>query len=57
MIKYGRKGVYQGKEYWFTHIDNFNHSVYSPDIKSFVDNMFGMWVKMDKVKWITEEKK
>ena len=55
MLKYGRKGMYEGKLYWFTHIDKFNNTVYSPDIKSFVDNMYGMWVSIKKVKWVDEK--
>lgn len=57
MLKYGRKGMYEGKLYWFTHIDKFNNTVYSPDIKSFVDNMYGMWVSIKKVKWVDENER
>ena len=56
MLKYGRIGEYKGKQYLFTHIDPRSNMVYSPDIKSFVDNMFGMWISSDKVKWLSPEK-
>ena len=54
MLKYTRKGMYKGQVYIFTHIDTRSNMVYSPDIKSFLDNMFGMWVPQDKVKWVKE---
>lgn len=56
MEKYGRLGKYKGKQYIFTHIDRRAHMVYSPDIKSFADNMYGMWVNAEKVKWVEGEK-
>ena len=56
MEKYGRLGEYKGKEYIFTHIDRRAGMVYSPDIKSFIDNMYGMWVNVEKVKWKVKEK-
>lgn len=56
MLKLNRMGEYKGKQYIFTHIDRRSNMVYSPDIKSFVDNMYGMWVTADKVKWIEKEK-
>ena len=52
MEKYGRLGEYKGKQYIFTHIDRRSHMVFSPDIKSFVDNMYGMWVNAERVKWV-----
>lgn len=52
MMKLNRMGEYKGKQYIFTHIDRRSNMVYSPDIKSFVDNMYGMWVSQDKVKWL-----
>ena len=55
MLKYGRIGEYKGKEYYFTHIDRRSNMVYSPDIKSFQDNMFGMWINAEKVKWKDEK--
>lgn len=55
MLKYGRKGEYKGKEYFFTHIDPRSNMVYSPDIKSFADNMYGMWVDAERVKWSDEK--
>ena len=55
MTKYGRKGRWKGKEYFFTHYDPQMHMVYSPDIKSFVDNMYGMWVSIDNVEWLDEK--
>lgn len=57
MLKSVRKGKYKGKEYIFTHKDPKANMVYSPDIKSFVDNMFGMWVNSEAVTWIDEERK
>ena len=54
MLKYGRMGEYKGQTYFFTHINNITGMVYSPDIKSFVDNMFGMWVDKREVKWKDE---
>lgn len=56
-MKLNRLGEYKGKQYIFTHIDRRSNMVYSPDIKSFVDNMFGMWVSQDKVKWIDRSAK
>lgn len=52
MMKLNRLGEYKGKQYIFTHIDRRSNMVYSPDIKSFTDNMYGMWVSQDKVKWV-----
>lgn len=52
MMKLNRMGEYKGKQYIFTHIDRRSNMVYSPDIKSFTDNMYGMWVAQDKVKWL-----
>ena len=57
MMKLNRLGEYKGKQYIFTHIDRRSNMVYSPDIKSFTDNMFGMWVSMDKVKWVDRSTK
>lgn len=51
MIKQTRVGEYKGKDYVFTHIDPRENMVYSPDIKSYVDNMYGMWLNADQVKW------
>ena len=56
-MKLNRLGEYKGKQYIFTHIDRRSNMVYSPDIKSFVDNMFGMWVSQDKVKWLDRSAK
>lgn len=57
MLKLNRTGEYKGKQYIFTHIDRRSNMVYSPDIKSYIDNMYGMWVTADKVKWIEKENK
>lgn len=55
MIKQTRVGEYKGKDYVFTHKDPRYNMVYSPDIKSFVDDMYGMWISGDKVKWKDEK--
>ena len=57
MMKLNRMGEYKGKQYIFTHIDRRSNMVYSPDIKSFTDNMYGMWVSQDKVKWLDRSTK
>lgn len=56
-MKLNRMGEYKGKQYIFTHIDRRSNMVYSPDIKSFTDNMYGMWVSQDKVKWLDRSTK
>lgn len=62
-ISYGRRGIYGGKTYLFTHVNPKNNFVWSDDVpgwgpkpgndKKFIPTP-GAWVRKDQIKWITK---
>lgn len=54
MIKTGRKGRFNGKEYLFTHRNPKTGEVWSDEIKAGKDE-YGKWVASEKVVWADAE--
>lgn len=58
MIAYGRKGIYNGRKFTFTHRNPKNGDVWSDEIpvvyhtKNGVVVEYGKWVSTDKVRWL-----
>ena len=58
MKKHGRRGMYGGNIYTFTHRDPKSGKVYSNEIPVLPkEDIYGAWVYPDEVKWIKEESK